>query len=386
MIPITMPVVDDAEAQAAASVVQSGWLSQGARVAEFEAAFARTVDATYACAVSSCTSALHLALLTAGVGPGDEVITVSYSFIAAANVARLCGATPVFVDIDPVTFNIDPSLLESAISNRTRAILCVDQIGMPCDLASIVAIARPRGLVVIEDAACAVGSRIHFNGAWQPIGGLQVDITCFSFHPRKIITTGEGGMLTTKRTDWDRGFRLLRQQGMTVDAAERHQSSKVMFESYESRGFNYRMTDLQAAIGLEQLRKLPDIVRQRRALAESYRSMLAAIPDVSPPYEPAWAQSNWQSYCVRLPPWAEQESVMQTMLDRGIATRRIMCAHLEPAYRNYPLRFSLGYSEDAHRHCILLPLFPQMTDAMQQEVVVALDSALKEQSQTRIAV
>ena len=278
MIPITMPLVDDAEAQAAASVVQSGWLSQGARVAEFEAAFARTVGATYACAVSSCTSALHVALLTAGVGSGDEVITVSYSFIAAANVARLCGATPVFVDIDPVTFNINPSQLESAISNRTRAILCVDQVGMPCDLASIMALARARGLVVIEDAACAVGSQIHFNGSWQPIGAPQVDISCFSFHPRKIITTGEGGMLTTKRPDWDRAFRLLRQHGMTIGAAERHQSSKVMFESYESRGFNYRMTDLQAAIGLEQLRKLPDIVRRRRALAESYRRMLAADP------------------------------------------------------------------------------------------------------------
>ena len=385
MIPINRPLVDDAEVQALASVVQSGWLSQGARVAEFETAFARNVGATHACAVSSCSAALHLALLAAGVGPGDEVITVSYSFIAGANVARLCGAVPVFVDIDPVTFNIDPLKLETAISNRTRAILCVDQVGMPCDLVSIVAIARPRGLVVIEDAACAVGSQIHFDGAWEPIGAPQADIACFSFHPRKIITTGEGGMLTTKRTDWDRGFRLLRQHGMTVDAAERHQSSKVMFESYESSGFNYRMTDLQAAIGLEQLRKLPEIVRRRRALAESYANMLAKIPDVSPPHEPTWARSNWQSYCVRLPPWAEQESIMQTMLDHGIATRRIRCAHLESAYSNYPVRYSLAYSEDAHRHCLLLPLFPQMTEEMQQKVIVALDTALKEQRKTRMA-
>ena len=386
MIPIAMPVIDDAEVQAAASVVQSGWLSQGACVTEFEAAFARSVGATYACAVSSCTSALHLALLVAGVGAGDEVITVSYSFIAGANAARMCGATPVFVDIDPVTLNIDPSKLEGAISDRTRAILCVDQVGMPCDLPSIGAFARSRGLVVIEDAACALGSEINFNDSWQPIGAPQGDIACFSFHPRKIITTGEGGMLTTTRADWDRDFRLLRQHGMTIDAAERHKSSRVMFETYESRGFNYRMTDLQAAIGLEQLRKLSNIVRQRRALAESYNRMLTAIPGVSPPHEPAWARSNWQSYCVRLPPWAVQESVMQAMLDRGIATRRVTCVHLEPAYRHHPVRCSLTHSEEAHQNCILLPLFPQMTEAMQQEVVIALASALKKQSENHVAV
>jgi dTDP-4-amino-4,6-dideoxygalactose transaminase len=173
---------------------------------------------------------------------------------------------------------------------------------------------------------------------------------------------------------------------MTVDASERHQSSKMIFETYESRGFNYRMTDLQAAIGLEQLRKLPDIVRKRRALAQSYNGMLAAIPDISPQHEPAWARSNWQSYCVRLPLWANQQSIMQAMLDRGIATRRINCVHLEPAYWDHPSRCPLSHSEEAYRHCILLPLFPQMTEAMQHEVVAALASALKEQSQDRVAV
>jgi dTDP-4-amino-4,6-dideoxygalactose transaminase len=376
-------MIDDAEARAAASAVQSGWLSQGVRVAEFEALFARAVGAPHACAVSSCTAALHLALLTAGVSPGNEVITVSYSFIAAANMVRLCGATPVFVDIDPATFNIDPRQIEAAITDRTRAILCVDQIGMPCDLASILAIARARGLLVIEDAACAAGSKIQSGGTWQPIGAPQADIACFSFHPRKVITTGEGGMLTTGRADWDRSFRLMRQHGMTVDAATRHQSPRVTFESYQSPGFNYRMTDVQAAIGLEQLRKLPDIVRRRRALADSYRSMLTHISEVLPPHEPAWAQSNWQSYCVRLPAWAQQEQVMQAMLDRGVATRRLMCAHLETAYRNYSAHGSLAHSEDANRRCILLPLFPQMTEAMQREVVAALDSALKQQSPSR---
>ena len=380
MIPITRPVLEENEAQAAAAVVMSGWLSQGAVVAEFEAEFSRIVGAPHACAVSNCTSALHLALLTAGVRPGDEVITVSHSFIAAANAVRQCGATPVFVDIDPAMFNIDTGLIAAAVSPRTRVILCVHQIGMPCDLSRIVPIAQKHGLIVIEDAACAAGSEIEWGGEFQPIGAPHADIACFSFHPRKVITTGEGGMLTTRRADWDRNFRRLRQHGMSVSSFERHQSSNVTFETYEESGFNYRMTDIQAAIGLQQLRRLPDLVRRRRTLAEAYGRMLADIPEVTPPVEPTWARSNWQSYCIRLPEWADQSGVMQTMLDRGVATRRgIMCAHLEPAYRDYQPRFPLPHSEAAHQHCILLPLFPQMTDVMQEEVIAALRSALAEQ-------
>jgi len=380
VIPITKPVLDESEAQAAAAVVLSGWLSQGAVVAEFEVEFSRIVGAPHACAVSSGTSALHLALLTAGVRPGDEVITVSHSFIAAANVVRQCGATPVFVDIDPATFNLDPELIVAAVSPRTRAILCVHQIGMPCDLARIVPIARSHGLIVIEDAACAAGSQIAWGGEFQPIGAPHADIACFSFHPRKVITTGEGGMLTTRRADWDQNVRMLRQHGMSVGTFERHRSGTVVFEIYGAPGFNYRMTDIQAAIGLQQLRRLPDLVRRRRTLANAYGRMLADIPEVTPPAELAWARSNWQSYCIRLPPWADQTGVMQTMLDRGVATRRgIMCAHLEAAYRDHPPRFPLPHSEAAHRHCILLPLFPQITDVMQQEVMAALGSALVEQ-------
>ncbi len=377
MIPITRPVLEESEAQAAAAVVLSGWLSQGAVVAEFEAEFSRIVGAPHACAVSSCTSALHLALLTAGVRTGDEVITVSHSFIAAANVVRQCGATSVFVDIDPATFNLDPELIEAAVSPLTRAILCVHQIGMPCDLARILPTARKHGLIVIEDAACAAGSQIEWGDEFQPIGAPHADIACFSFHPRKVITTGEGGMLTTQRADWDRNFRMLRQHGMSVSTFERHLSSNVVFETYEEPGFNYRMTDVQAAIGLQQLRRLPDLIRRRRTLAKAYGRMLADIPEVTPPAEPAWARSNWQSYCVRLPQWADQSGIMQTMLDRGVVTRPgIMCAHLEAAYCDYLPRFPLPHSEAAHQHCILLPLFPQMVDAMQEEVIAALRSAL----------
>ncbi|NJP06948.1 MAG: aminotransferase class I/II-fold pyridoxal phosphate-dependent enzyme, partial [Chloroflexaceae bacterium] len=195
---MTRPLFGHTEAEAAATAVRSGWVAQGPEVNAFEQEFAAAVGAAAAAvAVSSGTTALHLALLAVGVQPGDEVITVSHSFIATANAIRYCGATPVFVDIEPATFNMDPNWIEPAITERTRAILCVHQIGMPCNLSAIQAIARRHQLPLIEDAACALGSMIDWHGQWQPIGLPHSDIACFSFHPRKIITTGEGGMVTT---------------------------------------------------------------------------------------------------------------------------------------------------------------------------------------------
>src|SRR5215831_10872610 len=191
MIPIAKPFLDEKEAAAARRVILSGWTTQGPEVAAFEREFAECVGAPYACAVSSCTTALHLALLAGGVRPGDEVITVSHSYIATANSVRYCGATPVFVDIDPDQFNIDPDLIEAAITPLTRAILCVHQIGMPCDLARVVRIAEKHSIRLIEDAACAVGSEIRWAGQWEPIGKPHGDAACFSFHPRKILSTGD---------------------------------------------------------------------------------------------------------------------------------------------------------------------------------------------------
>ena len=375
MIPIVRSVMDEAEAEAARRVILSGWTTQGPEVAAFEKEFAEFVGAPHAVAVSNCTTALHLALLAIGIRPEDEVVTVSHSFIATANAIRYCGATPVFVDIDPATCNLDPALLEAAIGPRTRAILCVHQMGMPCDLSAIVAIARAHAIPVVEDAACAIGSEILWREQWQRIGRPHGDVACFSFHPRKIMSTGDGGMITTANADLDRKCRLLRQHGMSVPDTVRHGSAKVIFEEYPVVGYNCRMTDIQAAVGREQLKRIPGIVSARRALADRYRRLLSGT-GIGAPVEPAYARSNWQSYCVRLPERCDQMDVMQRMLDAGVASRRgIMCSHREAAYSDLPLPHDLSHSEEAQDRCILLPLYPQMTGAEQDQVVSALVEA-----------
>jgi perosamine synthetase len=377
VIPIAMPVLEKAEAEAAHEAILSGWVSQGPQVAAFEREFAESVGATHACAVSNCTTALHLALLSVGVGSGDEVITASHSFIATANAIRYCGATPIFVDIDPKTYNIDPQQVAEAVTGRTRAILAIHQMGMPCDLFALASVANRHNIALIEDAACAAGSEIRIDGQWERIGKPRGQIACFSFHPRKVITTGEGGMLTTANPDFDHEFRLRRQHGMSVPDTVRHGSQQVIFEDYLMVGFNYRMTDLQAAVGRKQLERLPDLVGRRRLLANLYEKLLGDIEGLGLPVEPDWARSNWQSYCVRLPDRFSQKTVMQALLDQGIATRRgVMCSHREAPYSGDKQRHDLRLSEDVQDHSILLPIYAQMreddllrvTDALRREL------------------
>ncbi|MDB5540179.1 MAG: hypothetical protein JWQ89_1906 [Devosia sp.] len=379
-IPVAKPLLGDPEAEAAGRVIRSGWVTQGPEVAAFEKEFAAYVDTPHACAVSNCTTALHLALLAVGVGAGDEVITVSHSFIATANAVRYCGATPVFVDIEPDGYNIDPLLIEAAISQRTRAILCVHQLGMPCDMASIMEIARRRGVPVIEDAACATGSEILYQGRFRRIGAPIGDIACFSFHPRKVITTGDGGMLTTASAEYDQMFRLWRQHGMSVPDTVRHGARSVIFESYFSLGYNYRMTDIQAAVGREQLKRLDDIVAARRRIATLYREYLGGIPDLGLPVEPSWTRSNWQSYCVMLPHRLDQRTLMQELLDAGISTRRgVMNAHREPTYvapGTARIGTRLRNSEIAQDHAMMLPLYAQMGEEDVVRVAAAIGVAI----------
>ncbi|MEP7030040.1 MAG: DegT/DnrJ/EryC1/StrS family aminotransferase [Pseudolabrys sp.] len=389
-IPLVRLVLGEAEVAAARRVLLSGWLTQGLEVRAFEDEFAAFAGAKQAIAVTNGTAAIELVLHALDIGAGSEVVTVSHSFIATANAVRRSGAMPIFVDITPGSFNIDPDRVAAGIGSRTRAILVVHQIGMPCDLTALVKIADAHGLPLIEDAACAVGSEICWRGEWQKIGRPHGVAACFSFHPRKILTTGEGGMITTGDVDLAARLRRLRVHGIDVDADVRHRSG-VIIERYAEPGFNMRMTDMQAAIGRVQLAGLAKTVARRRDLARRYVEKLAGICGIGLPQEPDWARSNWQSYCIGLPPGCDQFAVMSYLMAEGIASRRgILCAHREPAYPagtwscmpdarhcDCPAGhcIKLTESEKAQDRSIQIPLFGAMTEAELDSVATVLAEA-----------
>ena len=373
MIPVMRPWLGAEETAAVEEVLRSGWIAQGPRVAAFEAAVCAALGAGHGVATSSCTTALHLGLHALGVGPGDEVVVPSLSFIATANAPCHVGARPVFADVDPVTQNVTSETVAHAIGPATRAVIVAHQAGMPADLEGIEAVCDERGVALIEDAACAIGST--YRGR---LVGARGHLTALSFHPRKLLTTGEGGMLLTPHAEVAARLRRLRQHGMGVSAYDRHASASIVVEPYNELGFNFRMTDLQAAVGLAQLAKLDAMVAERRRLAEGYAAALAGVPGLGLPADPPYGTTNHQSYVVRLGDeiGIARDALMQALLDAGIATRRgIMAAHLEPAFADVPAP-PLPVTESLTRRSLILPLYHGMTEAELARVADTLDGAV----------
>ncbi len=359
------PDCGEIEAEAVANVIRSGWIVGGPKLAELEAQYAAHCGRKHAIGVTSWTTGGHLTLYAMGIGPGDEVIVPSYSFIATANVACHVGATPVFADIDPVTWNIDPADIERKITPKTKAIVPVDQIGLPCDMDAIMDIAKRHGLKVVEDAACAIGS--EYKG--RAVGG-DGDACVFSMHARKVVTTGEGGMIVTDDDELASRLRILRHQGMSISDVERHNSASTVFEEYTEVGFNYRLTDVQAAMGIPQMQRLGTTMALRRQIAERYQEAFAKSPVIQTPHLEKGSRSNWQSYMIGLDDGAKlpRNELMANLDEAGITTRRsIMAAHLEPAYRH--VGASLPVTEAAFAKNLLLPMHNGLQVGQQDYII-----------------
>ena len=373
-IQFSRPYTGEEEARAAADVVRSGWIVGGPELAAFEQEFAARCQAAHAVGVSSWTTGAFLTLHALGIGPGDEVLVPSYTFIASVNVITHCGATPVFVDIDAHTWNVDPGDMESKISPRTKLLLPVDQVGLPCDMDAIEAIAGRHQLAVLDDAACAIGS----SNRGRPVGSLG-PVTVFSLHARKLVTTGEGGMIVTDDAALAERLRRLRHQGMSLSDYQRHAMSPTTYESYPEVGYNFRITDIQAAIGRVQLAKLDEILARRRAIADHYLEYLRNHPLFEPPTVPEGITHNWQSFMVGVRDGSplDRDAIMERLHARGIPTRRsVMASHLEAPYSK--LGVKLPNTERAFARNFQLPMHPGLGAQQQARIIEALGDVTRE--------
>lgn len=381
-IPISKPYFGDEERALVLEPIETGWVVQGPKVAEFERRFAAYAGTPFALATTSCTTALHLALVALGVGPGDEVIVPALTWVATANVVEMQGARPVFVDVELDTFNLDPARLAAAMTPRTKVILPVSLFGISAPMTPILELARRSGLKVVEDAACAVGAWYHGQHA-----GTLADIGCFSFHPRKAITTGEGGMLITADEDCAGRVQSLRDHGASKSDLARHLGARAyLLPDFEMVGYNYRMTDLQGALGVAQMGRLEWALEQRTRLARRYDEAIEGLGWLRPPVVPPGCRHGYQAYVGLFRPEAptvanverlhrQRNALMDRLEAAGIATRPgTHAVHLLGLYRDkYGLRpedFPNAYLAD--RLTLALPLYAQMTDEEQAYVVTHL--------------
>ena len=375
-IQISQPSVGREEWEALREPLETGWLTQGPKVREFEAAFASRHSVEHAVATTSCTTALHVALLSLGIGPGDEVIVPAFTFVATANAVVYCGARPIFADVEGDTYNISVDSVADRLSDRTRAVLAVHLFGLCADMASLGRVIPP-GVELVEDAACAAGATFCGRSA-----GSIGHVACFSFHPRKSITTGEGGMITTNDTAIAAAARRLRDHGMSSSSADRHRASQQqLLPPVDELGYNYRMTDLQASIGIVQLSKLDHFVAERARLAERYRQGLGDLEWLRLPADLPDSQHAWQSFVTVLDGAPlSRDTLMTHLTERGIATRPGTHAVTELGYyqrsygvngRDYPVASRL------HRNTMAFPLHNRMTDDDVDEVVDEVRSAAR---------
>jgi len=354
--------------------LETGWITQGPKVAEFEKNFAERHSVKHALAVTSCTTALHLALLAIGIEEGDEVLVPAFTWIATANAVMFCNATPVLVDVDPLTFNIDPSQIAEKVTTRTKAIIPVHLFGLCADIEAIQAVTP--GLKIVEDAACASGAAIYD----KPAGGLG-DIGCFSFHPRKSVTTGEGGMVTTNNDEYAERMNQLRNHGASISEEQRHRGPKpYILPKFEHVGYNYRMTDLQGAIGVVQLGKLDRYIDERARWARLYNENLKDIEWLRTPFVPEGYKHGWQSYVVMIDesrsPVSRNE-LMEILQGKGISTRPGTHAiHTQEIYSE-----TFGYAPDEFpgaldcaEHSMAIPFYNGMSQEDFEFVVEAIRS------------
>jgi len=375
MLPYGRHEVDEADIQAVVEVLRGDWLTNGPTVRRFEEAFAERVGAGFAVALSSGTAALHAAAHVAGIQPGDEVITSPLTFLASANCLLYCGATPVFADIDPDTLNLDPRSIEEKLSPRTKAILPIHFAGLPCAMDRIHAVARSRNLTVIEDAAHALGAEF----AGRPIGGLS-QLTTFSFHPVKHITTGEGGMVTTNDADLAERLRRFRNHGIEREVRQRQATWRQDMVTF---GVNYRLTDLQSALGLSQLRRLDASLKRREGIAARYHAAFAAMPEVMLAPTQLGNRHAWHIYPLRLDRdrlREDRETIFQALRAENIGVMvHYLPVHLHPYYQERfgTRRGMCPAAEAAADQLLTLPLFPRMTDGDAADVIAAVGKVIQ---------